>query len=141
MEYKMGSNFILLRLDPGNEMVACVKNAAAAENISLGSVSGIGAVNHVVLGCFLPKEKQYVSHITDTDMEILSLSGNISRMDGEVYVHLHMAAADKNGKTYGGHLNEARVSATAEIMINILDGGAGRRFSDEIGLNILDFEV
>jgi hypothetical protein len=73
------------------------------------------------------------------DHEITSLTGNISRMNDEVYLHLHINLSDANYQTYGGHLNSAVVSATCEIVVCGLEGEIGRGFSEEIGLNIFRF--
>ena len=39
----------------------------------------------------------------------------------------------------GGHLNEARVSATCEVVVRVINGEVGRQFSNEIGLNLFKF--
>ena len=40
----------------------------------------------------------------------------------------------------GGHLNQAVISATAEIILNRISGTVERKFSEEIGLNLFDFQ-
>jgi len=60
-------------------------------------------------------------------------------MDGEVYLHLHVTLADETCHVYGGHLNSATISATGEIIIDVIDGSVGRQFSTEIGLNLFEF--
>ena len=42
-------------------------------------------------------------------------------------------------KVFGGHLNRAIVSATCEMIINIIDGRVDRYFDEEIGLNLFKF--
>jgi len=138
MNYKAFGNTILLRLDPGEEILASLKALCLKENIALGAVSGIGAVNRAVLGLFETAAKQYHANTFEMDMEIVSLAGNISTMDGAPYLHLHMAVSDARGRAFGGHLSEAVVSATAEIMVTRIDGAAGRRFDEGIGLNLLE---
>ena len=74
------------------------------------------------------------------DMDIITLTrdGNLSRKDGEPYLHLHAAFADEKGAVIGGHLNEAVISATCEMFIKIFDIDIGRRISEQTGLNIFD---
>ena len=67
------------------------------------------------------------------------LIGNISTMDDEPYIHLHVSAADQNNIVFGGHLNEAYISATAEIVINIIETKVDRIKNRESGLNIFKF--
>ena len=61
-------------------------------------------------------------------------------MDGKYYSHLHMSAGNDKGEVFGGHLNEAYISATCEMVITVVEGTVERAFSDEIGLNLLKFE-
>ena len=60
-------------------------------------------------------------------------------MNGEFYTHIHMSAGNDKGEVFGGHLNRAIVSATCEMVINIIDGVVDRDFNDEIGLNLFKF--
>ena len=66
--------------------------------------------------------------------------GNISQMNGQVYLHLHINVAGDDYKTFGGHLLAARVSATAELIVQTFSVKAEHCYSDEIGLNLLSFQ-
>lgn len=140
MEYKADSRAVVLRLDKGEELLACLKKVCEDEGILLGVIQGLGAVSKVTIGLFDTQEKKYYSNTLEGDFEIVSLTGNISTMKEECYLHCHAAVAGKDGKTYGGHLNEAWVSATAEIVIQRLAGQVDRVYSEEIGLNLIQFE-
>ena len=71
--------------------------------------------------------------------EITSLVGNSTRKDGEVYLHVHINFGDENGMVRGGHLVRSVISATSEIIVRKIDGEVGRKLSEEIGLNLLNF--
>jgi len=139
MEFKKFGNVYIVRLDKGEEIIETLKNFCATNQITLGCVSGIGAVNRVTLGLFETKPKRYVAEELTGDFEITSLSGNITTMNKEVYVHLHGTVSDLTHKTHGGHVTSAVVSATVELIVVAVEGVVDRKFSQEIGLNLLEF--
>lgn len=139
MEYKRFENTVFVRMDKGEEIVETLKAICEKENITLAYVNAIGAVGDVTVGVFKTAEKQYHSNCFQGDFEIVSLSGTVTEMDGKHYSHLHMSVGNEKGEVFGGHLNKAVVSATCEMVIHIVNGKVGRRFSNEIGLNLFDF--
>jgi predicted DNA-binding protein with PD1-like motif len=139
MEAKASGNHWIVRIDKGEEIVATLEQFCRQKGIRLGTVSGIGATDHATIGLFRTRTKEYVRKEVTGDHEITSLTGNISRMKGEVYLHLHINLSDANYHTFGGHLNSAVVSATCEIVVRALDGEVDREFSEEIGLNLYRF--
>ena len=139
MDYRRFGNKILVRIDKGEEILDAVKKVAEKEKVKLASVSALGAVNEFTVGVFKTDDKKYVSNEFKGEFEIVSLTGSISTMDGETYMHLHMSAGDIEGKVFGGHLNCAKVSATCEMFIDVLDGSVDRKFSEEVGINLFEF--
>ena len=139
MEYRRFNGTVVARLDKGEEIVENVKKIAEAEKITLASVQALGAVDRFTVGVFRTDNKVYLSNEFEGFFEIVSLIGTINTMNGETYCHLHMSAGDENGKVFGGHLNSARISATCEMVIKIIDGKVEREFSEDIGLNLYKF--
>ena len=64
---------------------------------------------------------------------------SVSAACGKPYLHLHVVLGGTEN-VYAGHLNEAYVSATAEIFVNVFAGSVGRFYDDETGLNLMKFE-
>lgn len=140
MEYRKFNDVIVTRIDKGEEILEKIKEIALKENIKLAHISALGAVNDFTVGVFKTKEKKYEANHFTGDHEIVSLTGTINTMDGEFYSHLHMSAGDEKGNVFGGHLNQAIVSATCEMIITIIHGEVDRKFDEEIGLNLFDFK-
>lgn len=139
MEYRRFENVCVVRLDPGEEILEQVKAVSLREDIKLATVQGLGAVNEITVGVFDTAAKEYHANHFQGSYEIVSLTGTISTMNGEYYCHLHLSAGDAQGHVVGGHLNEARISATAELVMTILPGTVDRAFSPEVGLNLFRF--
>ncbi len=135
---KFGSKYVL-RLDKGEEIVETLKKFCSENKIKLGSVIGIGAVGNIVLGLFETETKVYHKKFLEGDFEIVPLVGNVTTMKGEIYIHLHLNVGDSQQKSWSGHLNSGIVSATCELIIDSIDGEVDRKFSEEIGLNLLEF--
>ena len=136
MEYVRNGSTIILRLQKGDELVSSLLCLIEKEMVKSGRVSGIGATDDVTIGVFNPKSKVYTKVKVTEDMEILSISGNLTRKDGAPYVHVHGSFASLE-KVYGGHVNECVISATAELIIDLYDVEVERKFDKESGLNLL----
>ena len=139
MEYKRFENTVFARIDKGEEIVETLKTICEKEDITIAYVNAIGAVGDFTVGVFKTAEKQYDSNRFQGDFEIVSLSGTVTQMNGAHYSHLHMSAADSEGRVFGGHLNRAVVSATCEMIITVSEGRIDRKYSQDIGLNLLEF--
>ena len=139
MEYRLFQDTYIVRLDRGEEITECLTKLCEQEDIRIGSVTALGASDHAVIGLYNVQEKQYHKTQLDEAMEITSLVGNITRKDGEVYLHLHINLCNGNMQVYGGHMNECRISATCEMVVRRLDGEVGRMTDPVTGLNLFRF--
>lgn len=137
MKYQRFEQTIVVRMDKGEDIVEQVKNVALKENIKLASISALGAINEFTVGVFKTKEKKYYANEFKGDFEIVSLTGTINTMNDEYYSHMHLSAGNAQGQVFGGHLNKAIVSATCEMVIQIINGEVDRYFDEEVGLNLL----
>ena len=140
MDYRRFGNKIIARIDRGEEILEKVKEIALKENIKLAGISALGATNDFTVGVHNVDEKKYYANEFKGSYEIVSLTGTINTMNGEFYTHIHMSAGNDKGEVFGGHLNKAMVSATCEMVIDIIDGSVDRSYDEEIGLNIFNFD-
>ncbi len=138
MTHKQFGNKYIVRVEKGEELVVALKDFCRDKDIKLGVVSGLGAADKITLGLFKTKTKEYAPKELSGDFELTAVLGNISRMNGEVYLHLHANIADENCQTFGGHLTSAVISATFEGVIEKIDGEVGRKYNEDIGLNLYD---
>lgn len=139
MEYRRFNNTIVARLNRGEEVLEQIKQIALKENIKLAEINGLGATDSFTIGVYSVDEKEYFKKDYEGAYEIASLHGNISTMNDEFYLHMHMCAGGKDGNVVGGHLNRCKISVTCELFINIIDGKVERTKDEETGLNIYKF--
>lgn len=127
--HKMDGGF-LIRLDKGEEVHSCLSEFCEKDGIGFASVSGIGAASKARLAVFDTKTKKYVERDLEGDLEIVSLSGNVTMAGGKPKPHLHACIADHSLKALGGHLFSAEISVTCEIFL-VVPGGKVEREKDE----------
>lgn len=140
MEYRKFQNKIIVRMDKGEEILEKVREVAEKEKIKLADISALGAVSEFTVGVFDTEAKEYHANEFKGSFEIVSLTGTINTMNDEFYCHLHMSAGNEKGQVFGGHLNRAIISATCEMIITLIDGRVDRRFEEEVGLNLFQFQ-
>ena len=121
--HHFGSGRYVLRLDPGDEVIASIVSFAQERGLTAGWVSGIGSLDHAVLGFLDPKDQVYLKRTFDERMEIGSLNGNIGvAQDGTCFVHVHAVLSPRELLAYTGHLHEARVGVVVEAIVTAMHG-------------------
>ena len=95
-------------------------------------------MDEVELAHYIVENKKYTSKVFKQVLEITNLTGNITTMDNEVYLHCHITLGNEKMGVIAGHLNEGIISATCEIILVKLEAEINRKHDDLIGLNLLD---
>ena len=139
MDYRKFGNTYMLRIDVGEEILESLKAVCAREGIRLAQVSAIGAADRAAVGVYDLAEKQYHREDLEGFMEIANLSGSVTEMNGEPYIHLHATLADQRNILHGGHVISMRVGATCEMFVQVLDGSVTREKDEGLGINLWKF--
>jgi len=109
--------FILV-FETGDELAKGLLEFAEQEKLSAASFEAVGALSSVRLGWFSWESKKYEPSVTlDEQMELLSLIGDVALKDGEPVVHAHAVIGKKDGTAHGGHLLEAHIRPTCEVIL------------------------
>ncbi len=138
MKHKKKGDVFVLRFYKGEEIIKEMSDFLHRNKILIASFSGIGAASSAVLGFYSLKEKKYSWKDFTGEYEIASLSGNVSLLGGKPFVHAHIIICDSKHNCFGGHLKEAAVGATIEIVLRQIKGKVKRKLDEETGLNLLD---
>jgi uncharacterized protein len=112
--------------------------AFARKHGLVGHLTGIGAISDAVLGYFDPQKKVYLRNQEKGQAELLSLTGNLALFDGQPFFHIHVALGLRDGSTRGGHLFEARVHPTVEVVLTTYSKPVHRKIDLDSGLPLLD---
>lgn len=104
--------------ETGDELASGLKKLATELKLADSSFKAIGALSSVKLGWFSWETKQYESSVLlNEQVELLSLIGDIALFDGEPQVHAHVVVGKADGTAHGGHLLEAHIRPTCELVL------------------------
>ena len=128
-----------LVFDVGDEVVVGLLQFARDHKLSGAHLTAIGAFERVTLGFFDLAKKKYNRIAIDEQVELLSLIGNIARDDkGDPKLHAHVVVGKADGTAHGGHLLDAYVRPTLEVVIVEASQRLRRTVRAEFGLALLD---
>ncbi len=144
MEYRNYSGKYYVRLDKDDEVIASLISLCEKENIKVAQIQGIGGCEKAVVGVFDMDKKDYNRETVCGMLEMISLDGNVTEYEGKAYVHAHATFAyhDESGqaRVLTGHLLEAVIGLTGEIVLTPADGHITRRFVEDLGIRVWNFE-
>ncbi len=129
-----------IRLTRGEKVPEKILEFAKREKVVSATLVAIGAVSDPTLGYYHLPKKKYSWKKFSGDHELVSAIGNIALLKGEPFLHLHAVIGDKEFRTYGGHLKEAKAGATVEIIAKRGEIPLERAMDERIGLNLWDVE-
>jgi predicted DNA-binding protein with PD1-like motif len=118
LDERDGKRTFAVVLQTGDEAMRCLHEFAARERIGGAQVTAIGALSDAKLAYFDWEAKQYRPIPVTEQVEVASLIGDIAfGPDGRPSVHVHAVLGRRDGSALAGHLLEARVRPTLEIIV------------------------
>src|SRR5438046_4823295 len=114
---EQGSSFVL-RLEQGEDILKTLKQFADSQKIRAAFFEGIGSLYTAKLGHYDFKDTRTYKYETfDEDLEILTLSGNVSTMNQQALPHAHATLAGRYFSVTGGRLEEGYLANMVEVNI------------------------
>ena len=130
------STFVLI-FDTEDEVISGLKAFAADQGVTASRFTAIGAFKDALLGYFDWEKKEYKKIPIREQVEVLSLMGDITSEDGKPNVHAHVVVGKPDGTAHGGHLLEAHVRPTLEVILTESPKHLTRYFDEESKLALI----
>ena len=125
-------------LQTGDEVMASLKEFIARENIHAAQMTAIGALSHVVLNYFDWERKAYHNIPVSDQVEVASLIGDVADgPDGKPALHAHIVIGRRDGTAMAGHLGEAHVRPTLEVILVESPVHLRKKMDPESGLALI----
>jgi predicted DNA-binding protein with PD1-like motif len=135
--HRDGSASYALVFATGDEVMAGLAAFAKDEKLEASDFTALGAFSRALLGFFDVERKEYQEIPVRQQCEVLSLVGNITLDKGEPKVHAHVVLGLADGTTRGGHLLQAHVRPTLELILTESPEQLRRQFDPEAGLALI----
>jgi predicted DNA-binding protein with PD1-like motif len=134
-----GQRTFALIMDKGDEVLSGIKDFAAREGISAAQITAIGALSDAVLKYYDWDTKNYRDIPVREQVEVASLNGDVA-LDpkGKPAVHIHLVLGRKDGGALAGHLGEAHVRPTLEVIIEEQPSYLQKIADPETGLALIN---
>ena len=129
--------FVLI-FETGDEIAGVLRQFAKNQGLAGSSFKAIGALSYAKLGWLNWETKKYdPACVLDEQVELLSLIGDIALKDGEPQVHAHVVVGRSDGTAHGGHLLEARVRPTCELILTETPTHLQKKLDPESGIALI----
>jgi hypothetical protein len=121
----------------GSDLLKELEDFVRAEGINLAWLSGVGAVSRATIRYYDQPKQEWADLEFDQRMEVAGMTGNVSLMNGEPIVHVHITLADEEGRCFGGHLGQNTEVFNLEILLTTLSGPpVTRKLDPQTGLTL-----
>ena len=132
-----GESSYALIFDTGDEPMSLLTRFAEKQRIHAARFTAIGAFSEAVVGYFDWQNKDYVKIAIGEQVEVLALVGDIAIAKGKPKVHAHVVLGKRDASAHGGHLLEARVRPTLEVVLTESPAHLVREHDPQSGLALI----
>jgi uncharacterized protein len=129
-----------LIFDKDDEVIAGLTSFAKQQGLGASHFTAIGAFSDLTLGYFNRDKKDYDKIPVKEQVEALSVMGDIALNKGEPKIHAHVVVGKRDGSTLGGHLVQAHVWPTLEVVLTESPRHLRRRTDEETGLALIELQ-
>ena len=133
-----GEKTFVLVFAAGDKAIAGLTAFAKEKGLAASHFTAIGGFQEATLGFFNLERKDYDHIPVREQVEVLSLVGDITLTEkGEPKIHAHAVLGRPDGSTRGGHLIEANVRPTLEVMLVESPRHLRRKHDPQSGLALI----
>jgi predicted DNA-binding protein with PD1-like motif len=137
-----GQRTFAVILETGDEVQACMTTFIEAEGIRAAQLTAIGAFSDVELLYFDWKSKKYHKSPITEQVEVASLIGDVAESpSGQPAIHIHVVVGRRDCTALAGHLGQAHVRPTLEVLLTESPAHLRKRFDKESGLALIRMEA
>ena len=129
-----------LIFDKDDEVIAGLTSFAKQQSLGASHFTAIGAFSDLTLGYFNRDKKDYDKIPVNEQVEALSVMGDIALNKGEPKIHAHVVVGKRDGSTLGGHLVQAHVWPTLEVVLTESPRHLRRKTDEETGLALIELQ-
>jgi uncharacterized protein len=122
----------------GDEAFSGLTEFAAKFDVTSAHFTAIGALRGATLAWFSPDRRMYKKIPIEGQLEVASMLGDIALFNGKPVVHTHMVVGLPDGTARAGHVVEAHVWPTLEVMVTVESNAMRKSLDPEIGLTLID---
>jgi predicted DNA-binding protein with PD1-like motif len=122
----------------GDEAFSGLLEFAEKYHVTSAHFTAIGAIDGATVAWFDPQRKMYKKIPIKGQHEVIGMSGDIALYQGKPVVHTHMVVGSPDGTIHGGHVLDANVSPTLEVMVTVDPVTMQKRFDPATDLTLID---
>jgi predicted DNA-binding protein with PD1-like motif len=131
-QMKNSKEAFVLVLKTGEKLHESIKKCATDAQLVGASIQGIGQFLNPEFAYYGPNKQPHAITLDGT-YEVISLNGNIALSDGNYYTHIHAVLGNNALEARAGHIKEATIAATAELVITPFSKPLVRNVDAETG--------
>ena len=135
---KLDEKTYLIRMERGEDFMTSLKSFCHNHAIKNAFISGIGSLSNPTVAHYDINAKEYKEKKLEGVFELTSLIGNVAICEQDIVIHCHVTLADANMQSFGGHLINGTIGATAELTVTVYPKHYDKTVDEATGVKLFD---